>query len=192
VHPLKFKLTDEALDLHNDICESLDGDEQYEGLYPFVSRYQDYIISYADILWVDAQLDRLIGTELTEITKINKITELSIKNLKDSLDTIDISDISVGEEFVQQGYNLLKPCLAYAKKIAQYVDEDLEIAKVTTQLDKLGEKVQWTKLLNRSKLKADMFAKVISTLVQREAITVERIASGEGQAKKETQFIIKR
>jgi len=198
--PVKFVLEKDALELYNDICEKLEEDKQYEDIQPFVSRYENYIIAYACILCVSDIVGKLLRDKykISKINTINKINEISeirnaiINDIQISLPIVFSLLISLRKAYIQQGWELLKPCLDYTKSISHYVDEDFYIAKVKFQLDKVeGDRIQWTKLLQNSGLLVKIFEPVITTLVFRNEVRIDIIESGEGKSKHKTKYIVK-
>lgn len=139
----------------------------YEDIQPFVVRYIDYLVKYADINCISRQL-----TELTKITKLTSLTSLTRVNCVSYVNSVNHLDIEWAKA-------MISPCLDYAQKVVKYVDEESTIGTV---LRVLGNKntMKWSDLLRRSHLTAKQLVIVLETLEQRREYTRSAIEKKKG------------
>jgi len=198
-HNIKFRLDDDAKVLCYDILDKLESAEKYEKIQPFVSRYQRYIVSYADILTISELIGDMLEkeyelSEISEIVEINKINEIVngiISKMQKALPIVTIPIISVKATTIKQAFLLIKPCLKYATEIVNYIDEDFIIAKLKRVIDKVEGKEQRNRILQKTNLTVDKFKIGERTLLERGEIEWEHVTKGEGRAKKTTIYIVK-
>jgi hypothetical protein len=189
--PLKLEFDQEADTMIYDIQSELEDKQEYETIQPFVARYVDYIGKYADILFLADKISDITGfTHITEIIDITDITRISKVMSDVRLRIVDNSVNSVNSLFVQKAMELIEPCLLYANKVVNYVDEEKDMAIVLKILEGKNE-MDRSELLHRSHLYTDELERVLETLYERTEYKPEIISVGEGQAKKK-KLIIKR
>jgi hypothetical protein len=195
-YPISLKFSEPAEIEFEKISKDLEENPIYADVQPFVSRYEDYLISYSGVLFVLDGIGRILQelglSELTELSVLSKLSILSNafvhtpdSKLKECLGMLESPASLVSPHFVREAWLLIKPCLEYALKISRYVDEDLLVARVCITLDKLPAegKIGWTEALIKSKLSAKLFAEAISTLQER-GWTIITIEQPEGRDKK--------
>lgn len=196
--PITFKLTDKAFDEYDNICRGLEEDDKWQNIQPFVSRYENYIISYADIMLVSEVIGEYCFnsfTELHNITNITNLTNLTTNNIntKGVNEYIVVKLVncvnSVTEKHIKKAWSLLKPRLEYMEELLGDFEEDVNIQKVV-RVFRLKQKAILPRsiLLQYSRLKARAFDEATSTLIQREELDAVIQTKGEGKAKKQTQF----
>jgi hypothetical protein len=199
-HPMTYHLDEEALDKFDEISIELEEDSEWESIRSFVARYEEYMIADADILTLSDDLGKFLeSTELTELTKLTEITKLT--NDSTTIDKILSSNEwlvnlvkpvnSVNSVNLLRSYELMKPCLRYAVKLATHAEEDDSIRKVKNQMDKLqrGDWISYSDLIRKSHVSpCDKFKLIMHTLKEREEVEEEERTSGEGQSKKESKW----
>ncbi len=87
---IQFEFTENAYDVLDEICKDLDESAYYDEIRPFVTRVEDYLIVYADII----RLSDILGfigleniskmntlTNLTNITNLTNLTNLTSNNV---------------------------------------------------------------------------------------------------------------
>jgi len=193
-NPVRFVLEDRALDSYDEICKTFEESEQWRNMQAFVSRYENHIIKYACIL----RISDLIGNKLsdfTNLTNLTNFTELTIDNLGELINVDNSVNsvnsvipyskdaiIPISESYIKLAYKLLLPCLKYAEHITNYVNEDLSVAKIMYQCDRLGTPIERSKLMRNSKLTSAPFKTGLETLLSRKQLMlIKRITIVRGR-----------
>jgi len=168
-----FILDDEALDYYNKIAD--EAYKKYDSILPFVERYMNYVISFADILMVDDA----IGTALEKGESIYTFNQLiQLIQLK-QLEQLDISSneykdingskysncLNVCKDYVDRAWKIIKPSLDYASTLVEYVELDKPTAKLMEYLRQVGEATH-SKAMQYTHLNADQIASAVRTLRQ--------------------------
>lgn len=197
-HSTVLTLSKEAEEHHYQITSKLYEDKQYDKIHPFISRIENYIISYSCILYVSD----VVGTglnlnELNELSKLNELNELmnDMKNNLFNLDnTINTINSMIDKSYVEQAWKILEPVLKYSAKVSKYVKEDLVVKKLVVQLDKIEQntKIGWSELMRSTGLNSSQFALATSTLKAREEIVIDTVIKGSGRAKSIAKYITKK
>ena len=187
-----FQCDEEALTTYDDICIELETNDKYQNVQPFVKRYENYILAYADILYVSD----VIGSKLSELYKLNELSKLITIykdiNIPKVVHNIINSINSINSAYVNKAASIITPILDYSIHISQYLNEDWYIAKVKNRsLSKFADRCDWSTCLRNSGLDSKKFGEVILTLVKREEIIEEPVERGEGQSRKTTLYIVK-
>lgn len=164
-NPINFKLSSDALTAYDNICRELNDDSRWDSVQPFVVRYQNYIISYADILLLSDKIGESYLANLTKITKLTNITNPP----RVALDTLASEASSVQSDYIKRAWDLIKPCLEYARNCVKYVDEDFIVKKLATVIDKKAP-IAWTDAGQRSHLDKNKFKLAFETLSERDLI----------------------
>lgn len=90
---VKFILDDNALQRFNEIDQELQENKKWNRIQPFVTRYTEYIIAYADMLFLSDLIDALGYTKFIEIKSLVYLDNLdnliNLDNLVIPLNTID-------------------------------------------------------------------------------------------------------
>jgi len=152
-----FELDDDALKRYNEIEKFL---LKKEKILPFVGRYLNYIISFADILLVSDALGEYMqepyDENVKEIVKLDKLEKLGYIYLKYKPNIVSKNNISnsahpgninikklskfstvqVTRDYVDRAYEIIKPCFEYVAKLVNYVDTWQPYAKVKKEIDK--------------------------------------------------------
>ena len=174
-HEVVFKLTPDALESYDKICKDLYENSAWNDVQPFVKRYENYIISYADILCFND-----LYTKYTQYTHYTTYTNNTIN----TTNTSDISQMFVGlvvnsvysvnvvNDYIQKAWNLLRPCLEYSRKIVKYVDEDVVIRKLASVLEKHAP-IKRSDAMHRSHLDRCKFGLALTTLTEREEYSID-------------------
>ena len=168
-NPLNFELDEAALEVYDKICKELSEDPIWENIQPFVTRYANYIITYADIILVSDMIGEVTLAELTrlaELTKINMPYEFQDEGILNVLVNL-VNPVNLGAEYIERAWVLIKPQLEYAKKIVKYVDEDQILAKLEQIIDRYTPLTK-SDALRRTHLKSTEFSQALITLTERE------------------------
>jgi hypothetical protein len=166
----------EITDIENELYD----DSKYESVQPFVSRYIGYIKKYADILCISEKVSKLTGlTELTNLTTLTTLTNIDSK--VNSVYPVNIVNL-VNSDHINRSKQLILPCLDYARKVAQYVDEDLDLRKVVRVLDGKKE-MDRSYLLQHCHLSSWKLTQVLNTLDARNEYTCKPIDGNDGKKK---------
>lgn len=206
--PIKFDFDDETNDLFFDIQCKWEDSPKYDTIQPFVSRYLDYLIKYADILYISDKISNF--TKLTGLTNVTGLTDFtkticnSIDNMSknssymsnnskissNSMNSVTLvnSVNSVNSVYLKKSLELIEPCLNYAVDVVSFIDEEQTIGKVLKVMTGKNE-MDRSELLRKSHLKGKDFQHAISTLYERNEFYPEVVTSGEGQSKKSKEVI---
>jgi len=198
-NPVTFELLDEAEDYFDEICVEWEDNEDWENVQPFVSRYESYIIKYACILKISELVGRAYLTYLTKLTTLTNLTDLTKDNdvnlvyLVKAVKSVTVDGvISINSTDIERAYHLIKPCLTYAKKITQYVDEDLLIVKLKRVFDKFGLPIEHSKSMQYSHLTKPQMKIATDTLYERKEVTIATIVQNKKGTKVSTVYCNKK
>jgi len=196
-NPIKFEMSKEADDLLYDIQCELEDDKQYENIQPFVTRYINYIVKYADIYQVSKYLSNF--SKLSELSELSELSDFSshiyINNEPENSGMSEKSEKSekslvVEKDCVEQSIRDILPCLDYAQKLYGWINEDYYMRKVLKTID--GKtKISRSDLLHDSKVSSVKLDSILRTLQERKDYTIEYTYAGEGKARKATEWIKK-
>jgi hypothetical protein len=183
--PIKFKLDDEADDLVYDIQCEWEDNEKYEDIQPFVARYMEYLVKYADVHRMIEYTNNTIYTEQTNFTEYTSswLKSFSITPPMYSVNTVNSVDIAWAKA-------LIEPSLMYASKFTSALNEETTVGKVLGVLSD-HTPVSYSEVLHRSHLRASQMREVMDTLRERNQYTIKIETTGEGKAKKSKQMIYK-
>lgn len=185
-NPLTFVLDTNAKTLYNRIARKWCEDPAYEDVQPFVARYQNYLITYADIIAVSEQLTEGLFTSLTQLKKLSQLTQLTDLDLDKCVTTVNRVNrpvLQVHEEHIMKAHDLILPSLLYAKKIVKYVDEDLIVARLTRVIDKFGLPTEYSVAMRRCKLNANQMRLAVFTLVGRKELELKTVQIDDNRVK---------
>lgn len=187
--PTNFQFDDEANDLLYDIQCRWEDDIEYETVQPFVARYIDYLVKYADILYFSSKL-----TKLTKLTKVTELTDFT-KTIGQSNSINSVKPVnsvkSVNSDYLKMSLKLIEPCLKYAVDVVSFIDEENTIGKILKVMTGKKE-MERSDLLRYSHLKKTDFNEALGTLFERNEFYPEIVVSGEGKSKKSKQLIKRR
>jgi len=197
-----FVLTEEAKQLFNKIEQQLMKSKKYSVVRPFVGRYSQYLIVYADIIRLSKMITNTGFKQFTKFTAFTSFTSFTqFTNKKDSsMNNVnnennvkhenDVSEcfipkkekgfeeqnphipIVVSMRDILEAYLIIFPCLNFANEISQDVLENRTTRKVLRVLRKYRS-VTHSKCLKYSRLDAFTFKKTINTLVERNQVDVK-------------------
>ena len=192
-----FELTDDALKRYNEIEVIL---FKHKNILPFAGRYLNYIISIADILLVsDAFGDYVIEPfdknynkllKLDNLVKLYKLDKLINTNNIYNTNFTNFTSIPVDKVYIDRAYEIIKPCLIYAKKLVEFVDVFLPYAKVKKQIIKHND-IEHSVLQRNTHLRPFEIVEAIKMLEEENYITIE-VVSKEGIKDKRVYHKIKR
>lgn len=186
-----FELTDNGFDALDEICSNLEENPYWNGVEPFVARYSEYIVSYADVLRFSDLLGEYGIPRLARLARLSNLIRLSnttnTKNMvcvkDDKDDKLDKDDnfvkddtflsstliIPIDSSYIQRAWDIIEPCLEYTRKFVKYVDEDFILAKLehvfTTHCP-----ISHSRAMQYSHLKKKDFIECIDTLKSRETV----------------------
>lgn len=189
-----FELSDEALRYFNEVVEVEAGADEFEKVGSIAESYTNYAITFADCLMVSEALDKTIDkgrpkhlvelvalVELVEKIKEYKLINVhNLTNQTNALTHINQFDEKVmvtQKRHVEEAWRILKKCLEFAAEIAQYVDMEKSLARVSNYLKTYARKkpVDHSVTLRASNVLAYQFEEAIKTLKQRKDIKVEYV-----------------
>jgi len=188
-----FVFGDEALGRYQAIEE--EAYKKYEKVLPFVGRYLNYLVSFADILLVsDAigvsnekgtspysykQLKQLIQLKsFIQLDNINKTVKEeysgeSCLNLYSIIKSSKRSNyLIVSREYVDRAWDIIERCLEFALSIVDYVELDKPVAKLMDYLRKV-KKSSHSRAMQYTHLNAKQMELAVQTLVQMDRIKIE-------------------
>ena len=193
---VKFFLSDEALDRYRAIEKY--SYKIYNKVLPFVGRYMNYVVSFADILLVSDAIGISIAhgkglhqyKQLIELIKLKSLIQLDNNNIvveKYSGDTIadkvfinqyirknginSSNYLIVSSGYIERAWNVIHPCLDYASILVDYVELDTPVAKLMDFLKKEG-KASHSKAMQYTHLNSTEMKVAVETLRQRDEIEI--------------------
>lgn len=219
---VQFEFTKKGLEEFNKIDNDLMHNGEWADIQPFVGRYLNYLIVYADLLLLSdiigaiglekfpsvLELNDLIDDEkqlhyfnnlnnlyyFNNFTLDNSITSNSSPNSSPKenhagergyvVEVVKLLKLSqkpniqqkchhftiyVSEVYVQRAFEILLPCLKFAKQVTKYVNEDMKIARIKTVLERHAP-FDRSNTLRFSKLTKKDFDEAIDTLIEREEV----------------------
>ena len=193
----KFVLSDKALARYREIEK--EAYKKYDKVLPFVGRYMNYVVSFADILLVSDAIGISIAQgkglhqykQLIELIKLKSLIQLDNNNIvveKYSGDTIadkvfinqyirknginSSNYLIVSKEYIDRAWSIIEPCLEYASQLVDYVELDKPVAKL---MDFMREKkyASHSKAMQYTHLNSIQMKVAVETLHQREQIEIE-------------------
>ncbi|MBW2003760.1 MAG: bifunctional DNA primase/polymerase [Deltaproteobacteria bacterium] len=177
-----FELTKDGYDALDEISKDLETNPHWNGVSPFIARYQHYLPVYADIIRFSDMLKNVSLTSLTSLTLLTSLTSLTYENTQNNVvnrvnvvnDVNDVNDdqflvININSDYIKRAWEIILPCLEYTRKLVKYIEEDYKIAKVETTINNLAP-VKHSAALQYSHLTAKDFNEMIGTLKARETI----------------------
>lgn len=176
--PLKFTMTDDAYDAYDKICQDLEENGKWQDIQAYVARMNNYIIAYADILWVSDFIgEKVLGLEgLTKLTKLIKLIKLMDSNINlNAIKGINyINSVnSINPALIERAWAMLKPHLEYVQYLISDIEEDRFVSKVIHTFEVNNAKIlTWSKCLQYSHLNSRDFKTAIDTLVGREQLDI--------------------
>jgi hypothetical protein len=188
-NPITFKLNKEANIYYNKIVSDWINNPDFENLQPFIARYQNYLIAYADIILLsDRIVEALFSScsKLTDLSQLTRLTDLEIDNLNKLVN----SENSATEKHIKRALRLLNPSLLYAKQIVKYVDEDYYVSKLTRVIEEFGLPMDYSDAMRRSKLTKPQMKTALDTLIDRKELLLKKIEFNK-QGKKYKQVLEK-
>lgn len=162
--PVNLTFDDEAFDYYDELEQKIVDDQKYEMVQPFAARLFDYLVTYADILYLN---DELSIENIETIERVETIDKIPNSSTPATLSILSI----VRKKYVAEAWKLLEPCLDYSLKISKFVDEDIYVARLRKYLDALpNEKFPIRKniILRYTKLTSEQYSKALKTLYDRE------------------------
>lgn len=169
-HPVIFELSEPALVYYNKICDKLFSEERFDGFGSFVARYQNYILSYADILLIADELkkhccefDNIGDIDACKISRYFK--PQGVKRL-DSKYVVDV-------KYIKKAWSIIEPRLEYVLELIGNISEEQIIQKILHVFELKGNKVDRTTAMRYSHLLKTQFDLAITTLIEREEINIE-------------------
>lgn len=192
-----FEFTKKGLKEFNKIDRELQENGYWHDVQPFVARYLDYLICYADMILLSDIIGKIGIEQYHNLNKLNDIYELN--NLTTTLDTspdtspVEVNQVKcvnkvkslkllscyvqreqsaffeVGTEYVKRAWEIIKPCLEYTKQVTKYINEDLKVAKLEAVMEKHAPLKRSTVMRYTHLIKKD-FEECIATLKDREVV----------------------
>jgi len=186
-----FELTENGFDALDEICRDLEENPYWDGVEPFVARYSEYIVAYADVLRFSdllgeygiprlarlAHLSYLI--DLSNTTKTNNIVcvkddkedklDKDDKYVKDDTSLSSTLIIPIDSSYIQRAWDIIEPCLEYTRKFVKYVDEDFILAKLE-HVFATHCPISHSRAMQYSHLKKKDFDECVDTLESRETV----------------------
>lgn len=188
-----FELTEDGFDALDEICRELEDDSYWNGVSPFVSRYENYIVSYADILKFSDMLGEVSLTSLSSLTSLTSLTSLAYKNIvsndnseNNANDANDATDalslvINVDSDYIKRAWIIISSSLEYTRDFVRYIEEDFNIGKVETVINKFAP-VDHATALRNSHLSGKDFKEALNTLKSRETIfSINTVTKSSGR-----------
>lgn len=191
-----FELSDEALKYYNDVVEKECDEKELEIASIYATRYQNYVVAFADILLVsealgvvfDSDIDLHSISKLVELIKLVKLVDIESLD-GEKLESFVVSKSSKGsnstnltyptrlvvpKRFVEEAWRIIKPCLYSARDLLQYIDMGKNLARVREYIRKNnGNEVSHSDALRRTNVEtAKKFEDIIEVLKDRGEITV--------------------
>ena len=172
---ITFKLTDDAYDSYDDICRDLTENDRWQNTQAYVARMNNYIITYADILFIsdfigEHVLPRLTNLkqlmDLTNLTKLTKYISINQVNMINSINLID-------SDLIKRAWDLLKPHLEYVDSLIKNIEENDIISKILNVFDTLDtNEIKKSKALQYSHLTGTQFKEGLATLIERQELVI--------------------
>lgn len=163
---LSFVLDDGALTRFNEIeAESY---KKYEKVMAFVGRYQNYVISFADIIATSDAVGKMIETEAIDFVS----TLSGLLKLNDKISIDGMNQAWVPKEYIDRAWAIIEPCLEYATTLIDYVMLDKPVAKLMEYLKKV-KYANHSDAMQHTHLSAKQMHEAVQTLVERKDIKIE-------------------
>jgi len=200
-NPVRFEFTNDAYKLWMETQEEWEDSEEYENVQPFVARYINYVAIYADILRISKEIGKMFSlktlADVSNVTSDTKVTSVTSKSTngpddaktgvskksrksRDSRVSLVSTVTLVTLRDIEQAIELVKPCLAYAKRLVSNIDEDYYVAKINTAFD--GHKALSNRdLLRKTKELNNKLEPAIQTLIQREELEQKVVENENGR-----------
>jgi hypothetical protein len=193
-----FIFTDDALQLYNQI--EAEAYKKYSTILPFVGRYLNYLVSFADIMLLDDVIGVAIENaidlhtinELTKLIQFTQFTQLTkennIGNRVNSVNRVNYATggatvncvvnrvnrekcFFVSKEHVQRAWKVLEPCLKYVATLVDYVELDKPTARLIEYLKRV-KIASHSEVMRHTHLNARQMELAISTLQHRQQIEI--------------------
>lgn len=205
-----FEMTDEALKYFNtEIEEKVIYSEDYECVGAFAGRYENYIISFADLYLISDAIGVALdqGLQLSKIANLVDLVNLvclpcidTVSNTKNnntitnstncsnsSKHTNCAKTIPVSKEYVERAWNFVKPSLDYVRELSTFIDMEKPLAKVREKI-MTHKTISRVRLLQNTNLSSIELNNAINTLVGRDEIelVVDSHSTGVREYKKQS------
>jgi len=141
---IEFRFEKEAHELYNEYHDKLERKYRKKVEGGFLSRYQDYMIKFADLYQLS---DEIYNSQFSQNSQVNKLT------------------ILVQEDNIIKSYKLIDRLLKNIMRICEFCESSKLVLKVKTVLEKHG-KCDRSKLLRYSHLTARELDIALETLLQ--------------------------
>jgi hypothetical protein len=167
-----FLLDDEALDLYNLIEQ--DCYTRYDRVLPFVGRYMNYMIAFADIIAVSDAVGCMTGkndgnevTSLSQLLKLNNDTRIEVGDKKD-----DNTKVWIPKQYIDRAWQIIEPSLDYVTTLTDYIELGIPVAKLTEYMRK-HKTATHSDAMRNCRLDKDKMRLAVDTLEERSELEEE-------------------
>jgi hypothetical protein len=164
-HPVEFIFTEESFKRLNEIEDELYNETMITAV---TGRYGQTIISLADLLAFDEYMSNIsIISDISNVSDISDIScaeigspvDLFLQNFTNTTNFTNITNftkiINVDVKFVDQAYEMIKPCINLVRKLKDYCESDVPVSKLREFMLKVenhrAKRSDFMKLCNMTK-----------------------------------------